>query len=479
MLAITPRTSLVRLVAVCGFLAPSLATALELVEVVKKVENSVVRVDTDAGLGSGVIVDDRGWILTNFHVIDGARRATVTLRSGKVFEVRGYLTIDPLRDLALLKTDEFAKPLAIRIAPKLPEVGEKVAAFGNPKGFSFTTSEGIISAVRSGTEVVAIIGQQEYAMLGYAADATWIQTTAPISAGNSGGPLVNMNAELLGLNTWSFAGQNLNFAIGLPDIKRLLGREFKGVGPQDFAALPNFRGRRIMPGDRKQEFRLALPTGRVFSFEIFDIDRTSILRTANKNDPDRVIFKHPNGVPYAAAGHRGGVLHGVTIAQYENKEPMVYINYLEGKRHGILKTWDEGGQPRLFAQYVKGRRFGLSCFFENGDLAMIAQHKNDELEFLQLMSGDKSLQGFSSDAEANEHPKAHALLKQLDEFESLLKKNEVAFRKQIRKFEIERRRELAKRLGPVKRQRISERNKQRNAQNAAFFRELERAATGR
>lgn len=479
MLAIALRVCLVRLVAVSVVLAPALSTALELVEVVKRVENSVVRIDTDAALGSGVIVDDRGWILTNFHVIDGARRATVTLRSGTVFEVRGYLAIDPLRDLALLKTDAFAKPLAIRIAPKLPAVGEKVAAFGNPQGFSFTTSEGIVSAVRSGTEVVAIIGQREYAMLGYAADATWVQTTAPISGGNSGGPLVNMKAELIGLNTWSFSGQNLNFAIGLPDIKRLLGRKFKGAGPQDLATLPNFRGRPVMPGPGFEEFRIALPTGRVFSFEIFDISSTNVNRTSTENKPDRVIFKHPNGALYAATGHRRGVLHGVTIAQYENKEPMVYINYFEGKRHGILKTWDEAGKPRLFAQYVKGRRFGLSCFFEKGDLAMIGQYKNDELEFLQLMSGDKPLRGFSSEAEANKHPKARGILKQLDEFESMLKKNEAVFRKQVRKFEIERRRELAKKLGPIKRQRISQRNKQRNAQNAAFFRQLERAATGR
>jgi hypothetical protein len=481
MLPITRRTGLVRLVAACFIFAPSLAAGLELVEVVKKVENSVVRVDTDAALGSGVIVDDRGWILTNFHVIDGARRATVTLRSGKVFEARGYLAVDPLRDLALLKTDEFAQPLAIAIGQKLPEVGEKVAAFGNPQGFSFTTSEGIVSAIRSGTEVIAVIGQEEYARQGYAADATWVQTTAPISSGNSGGPLVNMNAELLGLNTWSIAGQNLNFAIGLPDINRLLGRKLAAAGPRDFATLPKFRGRPLAPspGKREEEFRLELPTGRVFSFEIFDIDITRLRRTTNQDDPDRVIFRHPNGAIFAAAGHQGGVMHGVTIAQYENKEPMVYIDYRQGKRHGILKTWDEAGKPRLFAQYVQGRRFGLSCFFEDGDLAMIAQHKNDELEFMQLMEGDKSLQGFSSEAEANAHPKAHGILEQVDEFENLLKTNEVAFRKQVRKVELERRRELAKQLGPVKRQRIADRRKQREAENAAFFRELERTATGR
>jgi S1-C subfamily serine protease len=454
------------------------ARAAELVEVVKMVENSVVQVDTDRGFGSGVIVDNRGWVLTNYHVIERARKATVTMRSGKVFEVRGFLAIDPLRDLALLKTDEFAGPCAMKLAPKLPEVGEKVAAFGNPKGFSFTTSEGIVSAKRSGTEVMTIIGRTAYAMLGYAADAMWVQTTAPISAGNSGGPLVNMNAELVGLNTWShLQGQNLNFAISLEDITRLLGRDLS-AGPQDLATLPNLRGKPVRPDDGKP-LELTLPTGRVFSFDIFMIEGENLQRwVALDKDDGSVVWRHPNGAVFAAAQQRGGVLNGETIAQYENREPMVYVNYVDGKRHGILKTWDEAGQPRLFAQYLAGRRNGFTCFFDDDDLALIAQYKNDELEYLQLMDGSKALQGFKSESEALQHPKPKALLAQLDKFEQMLKKNEVEFRKRVRDFETDRRRELASQLSPIKRQRIAERGKQRAAQNAALHQELYRRAVG-
>jgi S1-C subfamily serine protease len=475
------RVNAVRLAAPFALVLVSLASAsgaAELVEVVKEVEKSVVQVDTNRGLGSGVIVDNRGWVLTNYHVIDGARKATVTLRSGKVFEVRGFLAIDPLRDLALLKTDEFPEPCAIKLAPKLPDVGEKVAAFGNPKGFSFTTSEGIVSAKRSGTEVMTIIGRTAYALLGYAADAMWIQTTAPISPGNSGGPLVNMNAELVGLNTWSHTqGQNLNFAISLEDIKRLLGRDLS-AGPQDFATLPNLGGKPVRPEDAKP-FELALPTGRVFSFDIFMIEGEDLQRwVALDKDAGSVVWQHPNGAVFAAAQQRGGVLNGETIAQYENREPMVYVNYLDGKRHGILKTWDEAGKPRLFAQYAAGRRLGFTCFFDDDDLALIAQYKNDELEYLQLMDGTRPLQGFKSESEALRHPKPKALLAQLDKFEQALKKNEVEFRKRVRDFEMERRRELASQLSPMKRQRIAERSKQRAAQNAALHQELYRRAVG-
>lgn len=213
--------------------------AMELVDVVAKVERSVVRIDTDVGVGSGVIVDDRGFILTNYHVIARASYARITLRSGAMRQAQGYLVIDRGRDLALLKTDNFTKPVAITIAATLPRNGEKVAAFGSPEGFSFSTSEGIVAAIRSGREVSGIVGSS-YRDRNFDLAATWIQSTAAISGGNSGGPLVNMNGELIGINTFSFnrsTAQNLNFAIGLPDIRQLVGKA-RGAPLGDLAKLP-------------------------------------------------------------------------------------------------------------------------------------------------------------------------------------------------------------------------------------------------
>lgn len=482
MISVAPRVLRVWAVAASAALTPSLACALDLVEVVKQVENAVVRVDTDSGVGSGVIIDDAGLIATNYHVIEDARRATVTLRSGQVREVRGYLRVDPWHDLALLKVDTFAKGVAIRFASEVPPVGAKVAAFGNPKGLSFTTSEGIVSAIRGGKELARILGEADYRAMGYAMDATWIQTTAPISSGNSGGPLVNMNGELVGLNTLSRRdGQNLNFAIGLPDVKRLLGG---GVdkAPRDLASLPRNRARPPRPiaaPPSRGKFKLELPTGRVFSYAIFEISDASMAQASSRADADTVVIAYTNGAVYAAAQQQQGVLHGLTLAQYENKEPMVYITYVDGKRHGILKTWNEAGEPMLFAQYVRGRKYGFSCLFDEGSLVMIGQYKNDELQFLQLMSGAVPLEGFRSEAAANQHPQGRETLKRLAELDKLLKRNEGAFRKQVRAFEIAQRRDRAIRLGPEKRRRISTRGKQRAAQRDAFFSELRRAATGR
>ncbi len=117
----------------------------ELVDVVKRVENAVVRIDTDQALGSGVVVDDRGYVFTNYHVIEDATRVTIKLRSGEEVKALGFVAIDVGRNLALLKTDPL-KPCGIRIAKKPPSIGEKVAAFGNPQGYEFSTTEGIVSA---------------------------------------------------------------------------------------------------------------------------------------------------------------------------------------------------------------------------------------------------------------------------------------------------------------------------------------------
>ena len=126
---------------------------------------------------------------------------------------------------------------AIEIGSSLPLKGQAVLAFGSPAGLTSSTSNGIVPAIRSGTQVRELFGNGIYESLGYDLEATWIQHTAATSRGNSGGPLVNMRGELIGLNTWSRPdGQNLNFAIGGPDIKQILN-ESDGMSPRNFSGL--------------------------------------------------------------------------------------------------------------------------------------------------------------------------------------------------------------------------------------------------
>jgi S1-C subfamily serine protease len=456
------------------------AGAEDLVDLVKRVEPAVVRVDTDRGLGSGVIVDNRGYVFTNYHVIDGAAEAAITLRSGEKMPVRGYLAVDPSRDLALLKIDKLPKPTALSLAAALPQTGQRVAAFGNPEGFTFSTSEGIVSAVRSGREVSQIIGEEMYRALGYGADATWVQTTADISHGNSGGPLVSMDGRIVGLNTWGHPeGQNLNFAIGVPDLKVLLDRAVEtSVSP--LAGLPRTARPRVPRDDSPRgNFQVELPSGRVFMFSIFDTT-DHMTRLADRDNDDSVcLITHPGGALYAVAMHDKGVLNGVTLAQYDNKQPMAYVTYLDGRRHGVLKTWDEGGRPQLFAQYAKGKRHGFYCVFGSGKSWMLMEYKFDAPLSMQIFSGYRPLEHFTSREKAEAHPAARELLAKADKLETTLKTNEVAFRKQVSAFEQELRRARAAELGPQKRARIQERINQRGAQESAFLREMFRRSYGR
>jgi len=462
----------------------------ELVELVKKVEHSVVRIDTVAddsiSFGSGVIIDKSGLILTNFHVVEGARKVTITLRSGDLLKAVGFLAADPKHDLAILKTSAVEPSKVISVATALPSIGERVAAFGSPKGFSFSTSDGIVSAIRNGSEIAESLGREAYAQSGYAVDATWIQTTAAISPGNSGGPLVTMKGQLVGLNTWGHnEGQNLNFAISLVDIQKALADTPADTVPRSFAELPR-RATSVPeppdPGRRRRrpgDFKVVLPTGRVFSYALFDIDESAIHQAAETSREDQVVIHHANGVMYAVAGQRGGQLHGLTVGQYENKERMVVVTYAEGKRHGVLATGDESGKAILFAQYLQGKHHGFTAWHEEGVLRLILQYKQDKLEWVQLMHGHSPLEGFESRELAEKNEEAKASFAKLDQFEADLKKNELAFRKQVKEFEMARRRASAAQLAPEKRRMQSARGAARAAAENAFLQELYRKAAGR
>jgi S1-C subfamily serine protease len=198
-------------------------------ELIKKVEPSVVRIAVQGplgrGIGSGFFIDDKGTLVTNYHVIRYASEAEVMFDDRTSAPIRGYLWVEPKKDLAVLQLGAITrKTQPLPIANVLPEKGAGVLAMGAPRGFSFTPSEGIVSAVRSGHELREIfmdtMGFDVFRLLGFETNSQWIQTTAPISPGNSGGPLVDKTGKLVGVNTWTRPdGQNLNFAISSLDVK--------------------------------------------------------------------------------------------------------------------------------------------------------------------------------------------------------------------------------------------------------------------
>jgi len=200
--------------------------------------------------GSGFIVDAKGTVVTNYHVIEDAKSATATLAGGIKIPVEGQVGVFPDKDLALVRLRGGGASLkTARLAEGLPRKGEQVLAFGSPQGLSFTTSDGIVSAIRTIAEVKA---------LGLPITAQLIQTTAPISGGNSGGPLVNLRGEVVGINTYgsvSDRAQNLNFSIAVQELRSVLQQARDQVQPlASSAPLLTSRGPQIpgQPGGPRQ-----------------------------------------------------------------------------------------------------------------------------------------------------------------------------------------------------------------------------------
>jgi len=157
----------------------------------------------DQSAGSGVIVDSNGYIVTNNHVVEGATQITVTLSDRREFSAK-IIGTDPKTDLAVIKIEVKDLP-ALRWAEyeKL-QVGDLVLAIGSPFGLSSTVTLGIISALGRGN-----VGIADY--------EDFIQTDAAINPGNSGGALINMNGDLIGINTAIFSrtggSEGIGFAI--------------------------------------------------------------------------------------------------------------------------------------------------------------------------------------------------------------------------------------------------------------------------
>lgn len=229
----------------------------ELHELIASVEPSVVTIEVPGiGAGSGFVVDADGIIATCYHVIEGAKTAVVKFQDGSSADVVGFLTVSPGKDIALLRIKPQRKLVALRIARDRPSKGQTVLAFGAPIGLAGTVSNGIISALRDGFEISGSM-KELYAALGYDMEANWLQTTAPISHGNSGGPLVNKDGDAIGINTWFRPdGQNLNFAISTVYVHRMLEDARESLHP--FAELPKPKGVRGAAGqDARQDAGLA------------------------------------------------------------------------------------------------------------------------------------------------------------------------------------------------------------------------------
>lgn len=156
--------------------------------------------------GSGIIIESMGKIVTNYHVIDGATKVEVILSDGKKYEVSNIANYDEYRDIAILKIDaDKLSSLKLGDSERVAQ-GDKVIAIGNPLGLPNTVTDGLISNNKR-----MFSGQR------------FLQTSAPLSKGSSGGALINDRAEVIGITSAFFdTGQNINLAIPINDMKPFL-----------------------------------------------------------------------------------------------------------------------------------------------------------------------------------------------------------------------------------------------------------------
>ncbi len=176
---------------------------LSVTEIIRATRQSVVVVKTPSSMGSGFFINTQGHIVTNQHVLP---KAQIKTAEGQVFRVRKILREDAAGDLVIASTDATpAESKPVRFSSRLPDVGEKIVVIGSPLGLEQTVSDGIVSAVRRNQHAVDLI-----------------QITAPVSPGNSGGPLFNMQGDVIGITTFQYrTGQNLNFCIAASRIAAL------------------------------------------------------------------------------------------------------------------------------------------------------------------------------------------------------------------------------------------------------------------
>jgi S1-C subfamily serine protease len=177
-------------------IVPSVVTILAILEDGKAV-----------ALGSGFFIDNSSHVITSYHVLKGANRAEIRMADGKIYPIKQVVAWDKEGDL--IKVSVEIPPKDVRpllVSTSIPEVGEHVIVFGNPLGLAQTVTDGIVSAIRDTSSSGRII-----------------QISAPLSKGSSGGPVVNMKGEVVGVVSFQFVqGQNLNFSVSGERVRKLV-----------------------------------------------------------------------------------------------------------------------------------------------------------------------------------------------------------------------------------------------------------------
>ncbi len=211
---------------------------------VARIEKSLVEIRSNTpqgttNLATGFVIDASGLIATNYHVVADSTRAVVHFKGGEAYQVEGYAAIEPNSDLAILKLiDAPGNFVPVRLAPeaRLSKL-DTVVAWGHPHGLSFSPFDGRISRIVPTGQLP--LKSQEFLRQTMPAvgKQQWIQHTANLSEGNSGGPLLDAGGAVIGINTWVDKKTGFNYAIRAAALDHLSKNLLDDVVPlEEFAS---------------------------------------------------------------------------------------------------------------------------------------------------------------------------------------------------------------------------------------------------
>lgn len=198
---------------------------------------AVVRIEAEgpAGsriIGSGFVVDRSGLVATSLHVAQETTAATVRFQDGSLFDIAGYAALSPEKDLAVLQIkssrSDFASA-ALNLEDPLPL--SPVVAVGHPQGIAFAPADGRVSLVLPTSQLSVDSRRFLRLLTGAEAEARWVQHTARLSDGNSGGPLLNGDGEVVGINTWVDRQTGFSYALHIKELIPLLADTQRDVIP--------------------------------------------------------------------------------------------------------------------------------------------------------------------------------------------------------------------------------------------------------
>ena len=310
------------------------------------------------GMGTGLVIDERGYIVTNYHVIQDVDVITVTMEGGSSYE--GHpVSYDRKHDLAIIRITATEQLTVMNIGTSSDlMLAETVYAVGNAFGYEHTVTAGIVSQLHRDVEVDET---QSYENL--------IQTDASINPGNSGGPLINLNGEVIGINVAIRSGaQRIGFAIPIDDARLTIARLMSverlngiphGLGTKDIKSaeekklvveqvaaesaadlcgirigdvIRSIRGITVVDGTDLERSLLDLPRGKVVDVIVVRDGRAQTLQLT-------VGVGKPSGIPVAAISQQSDV--NILAGPKTTEVPRITMNVVSEAEAGVMnRAWD-------------------------------------------------------------------------------------------------------------------------------------------